>query len=316
MSELAPLPPVMTPVASAPADTVATPAVHARYLAAQTALEAHLDARDALVDVYARIGRAEGVLRRRRLVAWSSAAARARVQRQERRLFELEMERVGLEEGASDSLGDVLLPVGDTGSRTFRDLLWGFHGLTRSGRVWDVTGYIQGVPLSRRTVARTTVSLTTGRLGTVRPDLDAPRFENVNGPTLWLYPEVLVLQRREHLPAPVDLREVTAEWSPVTVYETGEPPSDANWRVLSHDERLWVIAESPQAAADEAPSTPHFRAKYAFLRFTSARGLHEAYLVSSRNSAKHFVRQFRKHLHALNHSRLRQASLARTEEGR
>ena len=299
MPELDPLPPVMTPVASAPADRVATPGLHARYLAAQAALEAHLDRRDALLALYDRIARAEGVLRRRKLLAWSSAAARARVRRQERRLFELELARAELEHDTAESLDDVLLPVGDTQTGTWRRLLWAFHGLTRSGRVWDLTGFIDGVPMSARTVARSPITLATGRLGTVRPDLDAPRFENVNGPALWLYPEVLVLQRREHLPALVALPEVHAEWGPVTVYEAGEPPADAGWVLTSYDERLWVVAESPPRSPDELPMSPHFRAKYAVLRFTSERGLHEGYLVSSRARAKEFVERFDEHQHAL-----------------
>ena len=303
MPALDPLPPVMTPVASAPADSLATPELHRAYLAAQVALEAHLDTRDALVALYTRIAQAEAVLRRRRLVAWSSAAARARVQRQERRLFELEMERVELESRAGRSLSDVLLPVGTPSSPSFRDLLWAFQGLTRSGRVWDVTGYVDGMPFSKRTVARTPVALRMGRLDTVRPDLDAPCFENANGPALWLYPTLLALQRRAHLPALVDLHEVTVQWEAVTVYETSQPPADADWALLTYDERLWVVAESPGVPAGKVPSTPHFLAKYAFLRFTTERGLREAYLISSRTRAQEFASRFRHHQHRLRNGR-------------
>lgn len=301
MPELDPLPPVMTPVASGPADAIATPELHARYLAAQEALEAHLDRRDALHSLYARIARAEGVLRRRKLMAWSSAAARARVQRQERHLFELEMERVTQEASAITTLQDVLFPVGSPDVESWRRLRSAFEAFARSDRLWDLTALAPGVPQTSRRIGRHRVTAGIGRLATVRPDVDALRLGNANGPTMWLYPAVLALQRSDDLPALIDLGEVRLEANRLELLEADDMPLDASHTELSRKD-LRKLAHDIGAGPPARLREP-VRASYGTLRITSQRGLHELYLVSDPDLAHVFADQFRKHRHRLRRKR-------------
>ncbi|TXD39296.1 DUF4236 domain-containing protein [Lujinxingia vulgaris] len=107
-----------------------------------------------------------------------------------------------------------------------------FHELKSCHRIWDVTTSREIDRVAKRSaagaeVSRTPTRLDTGEIPNVVSDRQALRFENVNGPDLYLFPGLLVLLPPEGLPGIVDIREVDFKFSEVRFQESGPIPGDS-----------------------------------------------------------------------------------------
>lgn len=262
----------MAPVGSAALSRLSTPALAARYAEAASHVPRFAREVDALRRLEARarqLDRRAASWRRRALLGPLGARRADALGREAQRL---DTRRLTLEMRAEAEHRDVVFDVGDRRAPTFRALVHAARALA-AGHLWDVvaTGDPTHIKSSAGVrMARRPSRVTVGRLATLRPDLDAMRLVNANGPDLWLYPDLLALGSPGHAPALVALGEVRLEAGAVRFVESEPLAPDAHvveqtWRFVNQDEtpdrrfsdnRNWM---SRSTAASPSSRTAAFR---------------------------------------------------------
>ena len=270
----------MVPVESAPAVDITTPALASRWRASAdhvSQYHRHARALDRLAARARRLDRAAGRWRR-----WGVGTARAR--RLDRQAQRLDVERLTREMEAEAEYRATLFRVGNTGTSTWRRLRRALLALG-DATVWDIVASGEGEhekSSADTQMVRRPSRVALGRLDTLRPDLDAPRLGNANGPDVWIYPEVVALgDDADRQPALIDLRETRLDARALRYVEADPLPENAHRVETTH---RYVNADGgPDRRFSENPELPV--ALYGWLRFTSPTGLDEAFLVSDAPAA-------------------------------
>ena len=283
---------VMRPVASGPLGALSTPALAARYDAAA----AHVARFGRELDALRRLGARARTLDHK-AARWRRALGRfgeRRAAALDREAQRLDARRLTLEMRAEAAYRHAIVDVGDRRTPTFRALVDAARTLAAS-HLWDVVA--TGDPTHIKSaagvrMARRPARVTVGRLETLRPDLEAVRLVNANGPDLWLFPGLLALgEPAGARPALVDLGEVTLDADALRFVEDGPlPPGvhvvEQTWRFVNRD-------ETPDRRFSDNPQRDV--ALYGRLSFRSARGLREDFLTSDAPAALAFGEAFRAH---------------------
>lgn len=285
----------MTPVRSGPVAELSTAATLARYQQAQINVSSFNIELRRIRDAEAGIGEADRKRARWLKLGFLGSWARDKADKYADVAHRLEMEIVSIQSAAESARLAALFDVGDTSSHTWTRLVSAFERLSMSDSIWDTTsvgGRDHRKSAAAVTVTRDKVSLRLDALPTVRPDVQALRFENRNGPDLWLYPDLVAIGDPSDSPALVDLRVVRLEAVEAPFVETDDLPSDA--QVISETWRYVNADGGPDRRFSYNPRLPVVR--YGEIKLSSSTGVNEAYSVSNVESVRTFESAFERHL--------------------
>lgn len=171
-----------------------------------------------------------------------------------------------------------------------------FEALARCAAIWDTTHSVVTDRVRERSIAANTIQRTSVRFGVGAADVitsawRVPHVGNANGGDLYLYPGFVLYRVSRGAFAVLEARDVVVEHATTPFVETERVPPDSEvvgqtWRYANKD------GSRDRRYADN-PAIP--LARYGTLRFRSASGLREDYLVSQDPAAAQFATAWRRY---------------------
>lgn len=287
----------MTPIASASAHRLATPALAAEYAEAVARVGAYNAKLKELRGVEKSLAKLD-----RSVAFWERLAflgfAKRRSQSQSEQAHQLDMERVNLEEAAEELRLETVFDVGDATTPEWQRCVTAFEKMCTSVRIWDVTaegGRDHYKSSASHTIDRKPVRFDVRPLASVRPDVPTLHLSNANGADLWIYPEIVAVGEAGRAPALIQYGDVRINLSNSRFIEDEHPPRDAEqvgqtWRYVNRD-------GGPDRRFAHNPVRPVML--YGELSFETSTGLNEVFQISSRSKAADFMGFFAEHAASL-----------------
>ncbi len=175
----------------------------------------------------------------------------------------------------------------------YADVVAGFGALANASAIWDITSRADVDRQRTRSsasqeVTRRPVALVTTELPAVRSAFSALRFGNTNGEDIYVYPGVAIIGRPGGSFAVIDMRALSLEYQQSLFVERDTPPGDAE---LAH--YTWEKVNKngqPDRRFKDNRQIPVMW--YGTITLSTATGLREAYLVSSKSAVETFGRAF------------------------
>lgn len=168
-----------------------------------------------------------------------------------------------------------------------------FKNLSRSARIWDITGAYEQDTRMTRSAASTAVKKTDVEFGTksledIKSQVDTLWMKNANGADLFFYPSFIIMYENHEKFALVGLEELELYHNPVRFVETGSVPHDST--II---DRTWAKVNkngSPDKRFKGNYQIPIVR--YGEISLSSSTGLNEVYQFSNYEYAEAFAGAF------------------------
>ena len=183
----------------------------------------------------------------------------------------------GLEQAARDSFSRVAVA---------------FEELSRSTRIWDITGEYSVDRQKTRSAAASTLRRVPVRFATnddpiIQTELQILSLQNANGADLFVYPGFLLLRNAQQF-ALVDLRDVRLGYEGIRFHEEDGVPPDA--KVLG---TTWAKTNKDGSRDRRfADNRAILTVGYGKITIQTTQGLNEAYMFSNASSASRFAEVF------------------------
>lgn len=165
-----------------------------------------------------------------------------------------------------------------------------FDALSRCASIWDTTHRVATDRVRQRTIAEDSIERTPVRFGVGAADVitsawRVPHLGNANGGDLYLYPGFVLYRVSRGAFAVLEARDVAVEHAPTRFVETDRVPPDSE--IVGQTWRYANKNGTPDRRYADNPAIP--LARYGAVRFRSASGLREDYLVSDDTAAERFA---------------------------
>lgn len=170
-----------------------------------------------------------------------------------------------------------------------------FDRLRQSDRVWDLTREDVGKQyrsLATRGVNRRQTRLSIDTLSELSRTEKACRFKNANGPDIWLFPRVLVVDTDQNGVALIEWSDVNIEIYSTHFHEDESVPDDAE--VVDHTWKYTNNDGTRDRRFNDNYRVPICR--YSIIRLETASGMEEEFMFSSVDKTKSFAAALKAHL--------------------
>jgi hypothetical protein len=176
-------------------------------------------------------------------------------------------------------------------SQRWEALKSAFESLQTCHRKWDITASRATDKLKERTsaeanVARSPIRLSEGEIPNVHSDRPALRFENANGPDLFLYPGFFMLLPENGLPGILNVQELQSLFDEAHFQEQEGVPQDGQ-----------VIGQTWFKANKDGSRDKRFKdnfqipvVKYGHLTLRSSTGVQEVFMFSDFTKSEAFAK--------------------------